>query len=222
MEVWLRLISCGRVSTTSESAGYTPAPGINNGQKYSPGLLTQTTWFRRKVTDSNTPALIDISKPVKIIVHQAITGNLVGKDTTICYNQDPLSLIPLNAGPSNGNGFYEYKWIQNFTNTNWDTSPVATGPVNNAADYDPPALNGTTYYKRIVTSGRCINYSPTTTITVLPLISGNITDRPDSVICEGSLFNNLGASAVRGGDLSYKFHWQDSIASGAWNSAHRS
>ena len=118
-------------------------------------------------------SLTDTSKPVKIIVQPAITGNLVGKDTTICYNQNPLSLGPLNSGPSNGNGIYSYKWIQNLTDTNWDTSPVATGTSSND-NYDPPALLNTTYYQRVVTSGRCVDYSTTVAITVLPLLPGRL------------------------------------------------
>ena len=184
-------------STISESAGFAAAPGTNNLQDYSPpGLLTQTTWFRRIVSDNGAPVITDKSNPVKIIVQQAITGNLVGKDTTICYNQNPLSLIPLNSGPANGSAYnyYNYKWIQNLTNTSWNASPVAAGTATNNS-YDPLALTDTTYYQRVVTSGRCIDSSSTVKITVLPLITGNITARPDSVICEGSQFNILGASA---------------------------
>lgn len=206
-------------SIISESAGFAAAPGTNNLQDYSPpGLLTQTTWFRRVVSDNGAPVITDISIPVKIIVQQAITGNLVGKDTTICYNQNPLSLVPLNSGPANGSAFnyYKYKWIQNLTNTGWSTSPVAAGTATNNS-YDPPALTDTTYYQRVVTSGRCVDHSTTVTITVLPLITGNITARPDSVICEGSLFNTLGASAPGEGDLiNYWYQWQDSITTGSW------
>lgn len=210
-------------STISEAAGFAAASGTNNAQNYSPGTLTQTTWFRRVVTDSNTPALSDISKPVKIIVQEAITGNIVGNDTTICFNQNPLSLVPLNSGPANGSAYnyYEYKWVQNLTNTNWTSlsTSSAIGTFINPS-YNPPALTDTTYYERVVTSGRCVDYSPTVKITVLPLITGNITARPDSVICEGSLFNPLGASAPGGGDLiNYWYKWQDSITSGSWVSS---
>ncbi|HUX58427.1 MAG TPA: gliding motility-associated C-terminal domain-containing protein [Bacteroidales bacterium] len=184
---------------------------------YTPLVLeTDTTYFRRTITDSSMPTnLVDVSKIVKIIVQTAITGNLVGKDTTICYNQNPLSLIPLNAGPLNGNGLYGYRWIENLTNTNWNSSADAAG-TNDTPDYDPPSLFDTTYYRRVVTSGRCVDYSPSVTITVLPLITGNIIDRPDSVICEGSLFNDLSASATGGGDLAYKYQWQDSTDAGNW------
>jgi gliding motility-associated-like protein len=203
-------------STTSDVAGFGPATGINNGQNYSPGLLTQTTWFRRKVSDSG--GLTDISKPVKIIVQQAITGNFIGKDTTICYNQNPLSLIPLNTGPSNGSSYnyYIYEWQDSIVSSAkfLPAAGTATSP-----GYDPPALTTTTYYQRKVTSGRCVSYSSVVTITVLPSITGNSTIRSDSVICEGRVFNNLASSAPAGGDLLYIYQWQDSTTSGNWSPA---
>jgi hypothetical protein len=187
---------------------------------YTPSAPEANTfWVRRIITDNGaTPAvIIDISKWVNIIVQPAITGNLVGKDTTICYNQNPTSLIPLNSGPSNGNGRYAYQWKQNIDNV-WPASSNAPGSSANAS-YDPPQLTLSTFYRRIVTSGRCVDNSPVVTITVLSSITGNITAKPDSVICEGSLFNTLGASASAGATGSFVYQWQDSITTGIWQPA---
>lgn len=172
---------------------------------------SNTVWFRRIVKDDGT-LLTDTSKWVKIIVQTAITGNLVGKDTTICYNQNPESLIPLNTGPSNGSSYnyYYYQWQDSIVSS--VKFVTSSGTITNPG-YDPPALLNTTYLRRKVTSGRCVSYSPVVTITVLPLITGNITIRSDSVICQGSIFNNLGASPPSGGNSVYKYQWQDSIVS---------
>jgi hypothetical protein len=190
---------------------------------YTPSVIeSQTVWFRRTITDSSIPTvLVDISKPVQIIVQPVITGNLVGKDTTICFNQNPQNLIPLNAGPSNGSShnYYLYKWIQNNTNSNWNTSPTATGNAH-LASYDPPSLSATTYYQRVVTSGRCTNFSSSVKITVLSSITGNKIIKSDSIICQGSSFVALGASAPGQGEIgNYRYQWQDSIASSVWNPA---
>ena len=160
---------------------------LSDTRDYSPDILetgTDSVFFRRIVTDINT-LLSDISKWVGIKVQQEITGNDVGKDTIICYNQDPLELKPLSGPPSNGNGIYAYRWIKNSNNLNWEVSPDTTG-VGIGESYNPPSLFASTYYKRRVTSGRCVNYSSPVTITVLPKITGNITNRTDSVICEGA------------------------------------
>ncbi len=195
------------VIATATARDYTPA-----------AIETSTFWVRRIIRDVVT-TLTDTSKWVKIIVQPAITGNLVGKDTTICYNQNPLPLKSLNSGPSNGNGIYQYQWKQNYDNTGWTTSPDASGSASDLPSFDPPALMATTYFRRVVTSGRCVDTGPTVTVTVLPSVTGNITARPDSVICEGKLFNTLGATAATGGSGGYVYLWQDSTATGSWQPA---
>jgi len=183
-----------------------------------------TVWYRRTITDSSTPTpFIDFGIPVKMIVQPAITGNNIGKDTTICSGQNPLPIgsIPVNSTPSNGNGIYRYKWLQNNTNpTTWDTINVALGSVINAPSFDPPSLTQPIYYKRYVQSGRCVDFSPAVKITVLNSITGNITNKSDSVICEGFKFLPLGATAPGEGDkVNYFYQWQDSTSSTPWASA---
>ena len=79
-------------STTSETAGFTTAPGTFNLQYYTPpALLTQTTWFRRVVRD-NGAAITDVSLPVRIIVHPFIKNNAIGNPDTLCYGQNPPAL----------------------------------------------------------------------------------------------------------------------------------
>jgi gliding motility-associated-like protein len=182
-----------------------------------------TVWYRRTITDQSSPTpLVDVSKPVKIIVQPAITANNIGKDTTICQGQNPLPIgsVPLNSTPSNGNGIYRYKWLQNLSNSSWDTLQVAAGSIINNKGYDPPSLTQTTYYKRFVQSGRCIDFSPSVKITVLNSITGNIITRSDSVICQSFTFVNLGATAPGQGQTgNYLYQWQDSITSSVWNPA---
>jgi len=180
---------------------------------YTPVATEVNTFWVRRIVKDNGTLLTDTSKYVQIIVQPAITGNLVGKDTTICYGQNPLPLIPLNTGPSNGNGHYVYQWLSNTDNVTWTNN--ASG-ASTLASYDPSALTVDTYYKRKVTSGRCVDNSVTVTITVLPLITGNVTTRPDSVICEGLVFNNVEASAAVGGSGAYVYLWQDSTSSSTW------
>lgn len=209
-------------STVSETGPWTTISGAVSID-YTPGLLTQTTWFRRKVSDSSTPVINDFSVPVKVLVHQAITGNTVGRDTTICFNQNPLALVPLNSGPSNGNGIYSYVWLKNLADVStWDTTMTASGVPFRNAYYDPAALANTTFYKRVVVSGRCISYSPTVKITVLPSITNNIISNPDNQnICQPSFFANLAGQNTGGGAGagSYLYTWQESLNNTTWQTA---
>ena len=51
-------------STVSGSSGFSTAAGVSGNQNYSPGILAQTTWFRRRITKgtcSATSAAIQIT-----------------------------------------------------------------------------------------------------------------------------------------------------------------
>ncbi|MRR19048.1 gliding motility-associated C-terminal domain-containing protein [bacterium] len=171
---------------------------------------TVTLWFRRVVNDG--AGIIDYSKSVQIIVHPRITGNLVGADTTLCYNQDPHSLYQLNAGPAGGNGIFFYSWEQSPDNLTWSS---ATG-ANTNPKYDPQALTASSYYHRIVTSGACTDVSTAIAITILPAITGN-TVAADQTICQGTLFSNLTGSTPGGGaSPSYTYQWMSSPDNVNW------
>jgi hypothetical protein len=193
----------------------------SNTKSFQPVSLESNTVYYRRIVKDNVSSLRDVSKWVKVIVQTAISGNTIGKDTTICAGQNPLLIgsVPKNTPPSNGNGVsYKYKWLQNSTDTGWDTLKLAVAPFT-GMNYDPPVLTLNTFYKRYVQSGRCTDFSNTVKVTVLPSLTGNIITRSDSIICQGIAFPTLNASAPGQGDLTYTFQWQDSITTGVWQPA---
>ena len=188
----------------------TPGTSID----YTPATLeTVSLWFRRVVSDG--AGIIDQSMPVQIIVHPRIIGNLVGADTTLCYNQNPHGLYNLNSGPSGGTGLYYYRWEQSPDNAAWnDAAGANTGPK-----YDPAPLVATTYYHRIVNSGACTDVSNPLTVTILPSITNN-TVTADQTICQGTLFSNLSGTAPGGGaSPSYTYLWMSSPDNNTWSPA---
>ena len=181
---------------------------------YTPASTEAVTlWFRRVVNDG--AGIVDISLAVQIIVHPRITGNLVGADTTLCYNQDPHALYQLNAGPAGGTGLYYYLWEQSPDNVTWsDASGTFTNPK-----YDPQALTATSYYHRVVSSGACTDVSAPVTVTILPSITAN-TVAADQTICQGTLFSNLTGTTPGGGaSPSYTYQWMSSPDNSVWSAA---
>lgn len=195
-----------------DNSNWSNVPGT--AIEYTPASTEAVTlWFRRVVNDG--AGITDISRAVQIIVHPRITGNLVGADTTLCYNQNPTALYQLNAGPAGGNGLYYYLWQQSPDNVAWSN---ATGTYT-SPKYDPQPLTATTYYHRVVSSGACTDVSSTVTITVLPAITAN-TVSADQTICEGTLFNNLTGSTPGGGaSPSYTYQWMSSTDNTNWSAA---
>jgi hypothetical protein len=203
-------------STTSASTGFAAAPGTNNLQQYTPpALLTQTTWFRRVVTD-NGGAITDISLPVRIVVHPYILNNVIGNPDTLCYGQTPTALnstLPLQ----NGNGIYTYTWESSTDNSVFSAVPATTEA------YQPPAgLIQTTWYRRTVKSGSCISVSASIRINVLDIIKDNTILTLPQEICLGMTFTNLAGSStptLSGGDNTYRFKWESSTDGSIWVTA---
>lgn len=181
---------------------------------------SDTFWVRRIVKDSSSPLNIsDTSNWVAVFVQPEILNNQIGADTLICYGQETDEIRPTNGNPSGGNGSYSYQWIQ--SNDNRQYSAITSGDYSSSL-FTPPVLFDTVYYKRVVTSGRCVDTSNVITITVLPAIEGNIVSRSDSIICEGSLFSPVDISTPTGGDGSYSYLWQESFDNDTWTSAYGS
>ncbi len=184
---------------------------------YTPeDIENATVFFRRIVTDSNTPALEDIGKPVMIVVHQYIKNNIIGNSDTICYGQTPSSLISLGT-VLDGNGIYEFIWESSTDNISYTFASAGTESYQ-----PPPGLTQTTWYRRTVTSARCIDTSQPVRIEVLEPISDNTILSPSQEICEGMLFDNLTATvppSLTGGDNEYSYLWQRSNDGEEWENA---
>lgn len=190
-------------------------------QNYTPSaFLTQTTWFRRIVTDNSSSPIIDKSKPVKVIVQPLIQNNIVGTSDTICSAQDPLPFIS-KAVLQDGNGKYTFKW-----EVRLDSTMFASPSNNTSPGYTPPpALKATSWYRRTVTSGRCVDTTAIVKITVLPLITNDSILSLPQDICFGTTFTNLIATtavttpALAGGDNKFRFKWESNINGTGWSTA---
>ncbi|MCX6330382.1 MAG: gliding motility-associated C-terminal domain-containing protein [Bacteroidia bacterium] len=195
-------------------AGLPSVIGGATSQNYTPGAAEANTHWIRRIVKDDVSSLTDTSKWVQMIVQPAITGNTIGNDTTICFGQNPLKLRHIGT-PAGGYGNLHYHWLQNTTNI-WSAYARAEGTDSTKADFDPANLILTTYYKRKINSGHCVDYSNTVTITALPSISNNLLNSHDSIICEGFLFDSLKAKKPAGGSSAYIYQWQDKMPLTAW------
>ncbi|MBK9389367.1 MAG: hypothetical protein IPN68_03925 [Bacteroidetes bacterium] len=204
------------VANPSET-DFSDISGATN-KDYTPGLLTQTTWYRRVVTKTGTPVIVDKSKPVKIIVQPFIKNNIIGDPDTVCYAQNAKTLLS-RAVLQDGNGIYSFRWKISTDNS------LFAEPANNDSieTYTPePGLKFTSWYKRTVTSGRCVDSSAIVRINVLDTISNNAILNTPQDICFGSVFTDLTATTtsttpvLSGGDATYRYLWESSINGSVW------
>lgn len=100
-----------------------------------------------------------VSATGTITVTPSITGNTSGMPISICTGS---SAILTGGTLTGGSGIYDYLWESSTNNINWGN---AEG-MNNTANYTTVNLTSSTYFRRTVTSGGCINIAQSALVTV--------------------------------------------------------
>lgn len=170
-------------SPTGPDNGFVPAGGNNSGPAYNPGQLSQTTWFKRKVTSDICAE--NISNAVKLTVNSEISNNTIsytGSTTNICLGANVAQLT--GSQPGGGNGEYLYLWESSLVSATGAFSPAAG--MNNSINYTPQALTQTTWFRRVVTSpsSNCAaSVSEVLKITVNPIPTAEV--QVPEAVCSG-------------------------------------
>jgi RHS repeat-associated protein len=173
-----------------------------NGYGYSPGAVSTTTYYRRKVTCNGdvayTPAVV-------VNVYQHLTAGVINPSTyNTAYNTSPGQLTA-TAATGGICGSYSYQWRKSIGDGNWTDISGAT-----SQNYTPPALTATTYYQRRVSCGSDTLYTDVAVV-ILPLTSGTVSGG-SSPILTGTAPGQLSMSASSGGNCynSPTYLWQKS------------
>ena len=188
------------MSTSGDEGSFVRAPGISNSEKYQPGHITKTTWFRRKVTAGACAAAY--SNAVKVTFYQPII-NHIASNQTICQGQQAALLGSLTS-VLGGDGNYKYQWQQSTDGV------VFTDIVGeNTAAYLPGALAKRTWFRRVVTAG-CTSESNVVEVDVLEQLSNNTINTATEQICYNTKPALITGSTPKGGRRPYTYTWEKS------------
>lgn len=176
-----------------------------NSLTYSPGALTQSTWYRWAITiSSSNCAATYYSAAAKVTVATAITGNTVS-----VANACASGITVTGSAPSGGNGTYSYSWEYSTTSSSTGFSAVAGA---SSQSYTPAIPSATTWYRRLVTSGSCAN-STSAAIAIYPPITGSQVSNGQTICSNGSL--TALSVAPSGGQTGSSFTYQWKISNNA-------
>jgi gliding motility-associated-like protein len=195
-------------STTNSTTGFANISGAN-GINYSPGVLTTTSWYKRNVTSGACTDPFS-SNTIEITVQPPITNNIITLPFTniFCQSGDPQSIT--GALPTGGDGStYAYQWQLSTISASTGFTNISGATTQN---YDPPLLTTTTWYKRVVTSGTCIDQSAVEKITIYPypvLTSFTATSR-----CNNLIFSYTATSSVAGTSYAWSQNSEAAINGG--------
>jgi gliding motility-associated-like protein len=143
--------------SSTNNISFVDIPGVT-GATYTPGTLTQTTYFRRGA--NTTSDAYTYTGSVAITVLESVGGTLSG-GATVCAgtNNVPLTLTGITGTIT--------KWQ---TSTTADFSANVVDVPNVSTSLSASNLTTTTYYRAVVQSGTCpVAYSSVATVTVNPL-----------------------------------------------------
>ena len=194
--------------SSADNATWTAIAGATSAG-YAPGLLTATTYFRRRVTSG--PCGPEYSPSVVLAVLPALTAGSIATSQTVCAGTTPAPLTSTGAA-SGGSGTFAYQWEASADNINWAAIGGATGP-----DYAPGALTATTYFRRQVRSGACTTTpSNVVTLTVAPALTPG-TIGTNQAVCAGGTPVPLTSSApATGGPGPIDYQWEASTDNVTW------
>ena len=125
-------------------------------QTYTPGILTETTYFRRVATSSLNGLDCDVRSNISTVyVNQFI--NEAGHEVrmwygstgpiTVCFNTAPGSIVDNFELEANIGATISYQWETSTDNATWSNVAGASG-----RNYSPPAVTADIFYRRVSTT----------------------------------------------------------------------
>jgi len=174
------------------------------GQNYTPGNLTATTFFRRRVICGSETEYSNVSF---ISIYLPLSGVAINGGTSPIFAGESPGVLTAVASNGNCNGTYTYQWQES-----WDGSTFSNIYAATSSLYNPPILFTTRHYRVMVTCGTETLYSNLKTITVYPhLDPGAITSEPFETPYNTVPSSSISAYAATGGNgTSYQYQWQRS------------
>ena len=205
------------VDSSSTQNDWLEAPGINDLQNYTfPGILSDTTYFRRIVYDQGGLLLPDTSFRIAVYVHPEIVSNTISAPDTVCSENSPELFLPsgtIGGGPTGGS--YTYLWQKDE-----GTGYVTADGQNNQETYQAPKLTLTTDFARIAMAGVCVD----TSNKLLVKVWENHTDfqiKDNDTICYNTMPDPLtsltGAPPGEGEQADIRYQWISSANATDWS-----
>ncbi len=96
---------------------------------------------------------------ITVTVKDSIRNNTISPDQSVCVNSRPA--IISGQAATGGDGIPAYQWQQSADSVNWTDIAGATG-----ADYQPPVLTSTIFYRRLAFTSLCFGTTGSTSAPV--------------------------------------------------------
>ncbi|OLY90697.1 gliding motility-associated C-terminal domain-containing protein [Cnuella takakiae] len=179
---------------------------LTGGSATAPTPLTNTVVNTPYYITQTDGTCISPIATIMVQVQAAITGNSIGSSHSICLGSTANSLNP-SQSPSGGLGSFTYQWQ---SSTDGGATWANIGGAASSS-YNPGALTATTHFRRLVSSGSCVdNPSNVVVVTVQPALSGFGLNTTTTPICTGPSPVVIDGQTATGGGGAITYTWQES------------
>jgi RHS repeat-associated protein len=201
---------------STDNVNWTDMSGkITQNLSFSSGL-TQTTYFRRKVTSFDNSVGYTGTATVTVNPPPLTAGTVSPSSVTLTYNVSPGTFTSTTSTGGSCGGSYTNQWQQSTDNINFTDISGAT-----SLSYTPGGLTTNTYFRLKTTCGAGTVYSNTAACTFPPLVAG--ASKPTYQITNnytGAPLTMVTAPATGGacsGSNCYSYQWQQSTNGTTWS-----
>jgi len=181
------------------------------GVSYQAGALTQSTYYRRRVSDSQCGSVYN--SPILITVRPNFVAGTIGTAQTMCSGATPSTLVT-TLSATGGSGPYNFQWQESLDNGTFSDIENAVSET-----YNPGPMTSSKYFRRKDTDASCgFSYSNSVLITVrAPFVVGEV--GADQTTCFNGSPELLSSTIPNGGGTGvYSFQWESmSLGSSSWN-----
>ena len=145
------------ITRPGTSGSWTMISGAN-GLTYDPGVITETTQYRRCARRAGCTSYVGESNIITVTVTGDCCDNVtdageIGYPQTGCSPFDPAELVSVED-PSGGSGDLEFVWLQS---TNGGSNYTVISGANGLT-YDPGVITETTWFRRCARREGCSAY----------------------------------------------------------------
>ncbi len=203
--------------SSTDNINFTTIPGAT-GSTYQPGLLTQSTYFRLKVTDAAGTIAYSGSEEITM-VSTALTGGTIKPGSNVaCLGSSPARITSTGAPTGYGEDL-SYQWqYKNATTGTWKDivgqvrESVIPDPITEKTTFRRLAIDRCGANTRNVSSNEII-------IDIRPaLIAGDIEPTSQTIHKAGTPKPLNSVTSPSGGTGDYTISWEDaSLAVGPWS-----
>jgi hypothetical protein len=203
--------------SSTDNVNFTSIPGASES-RYQPGILTQSTYFRKKVTDAAGTVAYSGSELITMVDSPLTGGTIKATSNVACLGSSPAE-ITSTGSPTGYGGGLGYQWqYMNSTTGGWKN---IEGQVR--ASFIPDPITEKTTFRRLAiencgTNQRSVS-SNEVVIDIRPaLIAGDIEPTSQMIRRGGTPVPLRSVAGPSGGTGSYNVSWENAnLAVGPWD-----